>query len=122
MGSTASLSLVIDYHQSQAKDRTILELQSIQKLSDPAFLARRQSGGSGSCDCLSGGAIAGIVIGCIVGTLLLVWIFSTMGRDNSSSWNDDRPRHRRHSNAHSHYASSTSSRRGRTPRYEREYS
>ncbi|KAH7398031.1 hypothetical protein BKA64DRAFT_673388 [Cadophora sp. MPI-SDFR-AT-0126] len=43
-----------------------------------AQLLARQANGSSSCNCISGGAIAGIVIGSIAGTLLILWlIFAT---------------------------------------------
>ncbi|OBT68807.1 hypothetical protein VE03_02100 [Pseudogymnoascus sp. 23342-1-I1] len=62
-------------------------------------------------NCMSGGSIAGIVIGCIAGTLLLVWLWSSLRRNTSddgykhgavatsSRPYDGRRRRRRHSSA-----------------------
>ncbi|KAL2798593.1 hypothetical protein BJX66DRAFT_333959 [Aspergillus keveii] len=53
----------------------ILNLLPRQSTSDPS-----DSGGSTSCSCpstIGGGAIAGIVIGSIAGTLLLIWLWRT---------------------------------------------
>merc|ERR1712093_112035 len=45
-----------------------------------ASLVARQANGStsSSCNCISGGAIAGIVIGSIAGTLLILWMIYTV--------------------------------------------
>ncbi|PVH77388.1 hypothetical protein DL98DRAFT_517366 [Cadophora sp. DSE1049] len=42
--------------------------------SQSATLVARQANSSRSCNCISGGAIAGIVIGSIAGTLLILWL------------------------------------------------
>ena len=78
----------------------------------PASTGTADSGAKNNTQTMSGGAIAGIVIGSIVGVLLLIWIFrsfSNMGAppvkgDNPSgrAWYDGveaepYPRHRSHS-------------------------
>lgn len=93
----------------------------------PILLARQatvtvvQSGSSDNSDSgsqLSGGAIAGIVIGSIAGILLLFWIIRSCGnlgappqeRENLYHYKEEEPARRRHRHR------SRSSRAGRSPR------
>lgn len=46
------------------------------------LLAR--ANGSESCNCMSGGSIAGIVIGSILGTLLILWLIYTVRASSST--------------------------------------
>ncbi|KAH7336683.1 hypothetical protein BKA65DRAFT_506925 [Rhexocercosporidium sp. MPI-PUGE-AT-0058] len=41
------------------------------------LLSRQSSNSSRGCNCMSGGSIAGIVIGTIAGTLLILWLINT---------------------------------------------
>uniref|UniRef100_A0A8H7N1R4 Uncharacterized protein n=1 Tax=Bionectria ochroleuca TaxID=29856 RepID=A0A8H7N1R4_BIOOC len=75
-----------------------------------------------NCTHLSGGAIAGIVIGSIAGFLLLLWIIRScfnLGappREREKAWYkwDEEPRHHHH---HRHHHRSGSRRRGRSRSY-----
>ncbi|KAL4791358.1 hypothetical protein BDV19DRAFT_370688 [Aspergillus venezuelensis] len=54
--------------------------ESLSSESPNRILTPRQSTNDSGCDCpstISGGAIAGIVIGSIAGTLLLIWLWRT---------------------------------------------
>lgn len=62
---------------------------------------------------LSPGAIAGIVIGCVLGTLLLLWLVRSClnlgappGEDRESMYRHVEPKRRRHRSKHGHRRSS----------------
>lgn len=74
-------------------------------------LSPRQSDGSTrSCNCMSSGAIAGLVIGTIAGTLLILWLIYTVrtasDAPHAESSIDNRRRRRRRHSSHSHYGGS----------------
>src|SRR4051794_3163110 len=49
----------------------------------PSLLLLARQSGSTSCNCISGGSIAGIVIGTILGTLLILWLFNSTRGDKA---------------------------------------
>ncbi|KAL2208288.1 hypothetical protein CC79DRAFT_820098 [Sarocladium strictum] len=93
-----------------------------------SLVARQSNGGGGSgssCGgiCLSSGELAGIIIGTIAGTLLLLWLIYTCScgifkttKANGNNWQDDiepkRHRHDRHRHSRSRRSGSRQSRRG----------
>lgn len=94
--------------------------------SSPSSIFARQSDGGGnsgsSCDgtCLGGGEIAGIVLGTIAGTLLLLWIIQsctgglvkTPPAAGTGNWQEDiEPKRHHHHDRHRH-SRSRHSRRG----------
>jgi len=65
------------------------------------LVTRQSDGSSGSCNCMSGGTIAGIVIGTIAGTLLILWIiYTTRSSSNNPSVESVVDRKRRRSSNH----------------------
>jgi hypothetical protein len=87
---------------------TPLTTQRFPQPQTPKLLARQVSNSS-SCSCVSGGAIAGIVIGSIAGTLLIMWLIYTVRassdtpREESSVGRSRRSRRSSRVGSHSTY-------------------
>lgn len=81
------------------------------QLHESRLAIRQSNGSSNSCNCMSGGTIAGIVVGTIAGTLLIIWlVYSTRASSNIPSAESTVDRRRRQSSHHG-------SRRGSHSRY-----
>lgn len=88
----------------------------VQRQSDSTVtvISQGNSGGGGGGECLSGGGIAGIVLGTIVGTLLILWVIRSCMNYNKPM-GEPVEKVRYEPSPYHHHRSRSSRRRSRRP-------